>query len=236
MQYQHQAELDDPAKPYRRVYACPATGKFVKIYTRRETPGFGMVVFRITGSECDETGSAIPGRIVEMQHLVQIASDTDVVDIAGEVEAGRLYMVARAERAALHADAAARVTAGEISPPPAPPEPPASTEPQPEAAPPEEPAPRDLPAARQALREAVLAQAAQRTSQSVALYLTVTQLAAIPEAQRTPDQQLQLLQHQSWAVEREAVEAVRRAKVAEIDALTTPEQIDAYDVTAGWPV
>lgn len=97
------------------------------------------------------------------------------------------------------------------------------------------PGPRDIAQARDAKRQQVLAEAARRTQQSVALYMTVTQLAAIPEERRTPDEQLQLLQHASWAAEREAVEAVRAAKVAEINALATLEQIDAYDVTAGWP-
>jgi hypothetical protein len=99
---------------------------------------------------------------------------------------------------------------------------------------PEQPT-RDLAAERARLLQALLAEAARRAHQPVELYQIVTTLAAIPEQSRTPDEQLQLLQHANWAAAREAVEAVRRAKADEIAALTTLAAIDAYDVTAGWP-
>lgn len=61
MAYTHLKALDDPAKPYKRIYKCEATGVFVKIHADRKDVGFGKVKWSITGSQCDNTGKALTG-------------------------------------------------------------------------------------------------------------------------------------------------------------------------------
>lgn len=51
--------LDDPAKPYKRVYLCEATGVRVKIHAVRRDVGFGRAKLDITGSMCGADGVAL---------------------------------------------------------------------------------------------------------------------------------------------------------------------------------
>jgi len=95
---------------------------------------------------------------------------------------------------------------------------------------------RSLEADKALLVLAVESEAARRSGLAINLYSVVAALAAIPEADRTPDEQLQLLQHGAWSADRAAVEAARLVKAAEIAALTSFDEVDAYDVLAGWPI
>lgn len=57
--YVHVRDLDEAAKPYKRVWRCPATGIFVKTHAVRREVGYGRLKWDITGSLCDETGRAL---------------------------------------------------------------------------------------------------------------------------------------------------------------------------------
>lgn len=57
--YVHVTALDDPAKPYKRVYLCEATNTYVKIHAVRRDVGFGRAKFDITGSLCGSDGVAL---------------------------------------------------------------------------------------------------------------------------------------------------------------------------------
>ncbi len=59
MTYVHQTQLDDAAKPYRRVYLCEATGIYAKVHANRRSVGFGKAKWEFTGSLSDETGKAL---------------------------------------------------------------------------------------------------------------------------------------------------------------------------------
>lgn len=59
MSYQHITALDDPAKPYKRVWLCEATGFYVKTHAVRRNVGFGRVKWDMTGSLCGADGKAI---------------------------------------------------------------------------------------------------------------------------------------------------------------------------------
>jgi hypothetical protein len=59
MAYIHITALDDPAKPYKRVYLCEDTGIRVKVHAARRDVGFGKIKWDITGSLCGEDGSAL---------------------------------------------------------------------------------------------------------------------------------------------------------------------------------
>ncbi len=59
MSYTHLTALDDPTKPYKRVYKCDLTGVHVKIHADRKDTNFGKVKWAITGSQCDASGKAI---------------------------------------------------------------------------------------------------------------------------------------------------------------------------------
>lgn len=50
-------DLDDPERPWRRVYA--AGDRFVKIHARRQPAPFGMLHWRVTGSLCGADGHAL---------------------------------------------------------------------------------------------------------------------------------------------------------------------------------
>lgn len=112
--YQHVAALDDPAKPHRRVWLCPATGIHVKTHCIAMPAPFGALVWRITGSWCDAFGKANDhdgaAAILAHEHQYQVLSDR-AVDLESELEAEQRYMVAKVENAALNLQKARALSA-----------------------------------------------------------------------------------------------------------------------------
>lgn len=114
--YERVAELDDQAKPHRRVYRAPATGVYVKLHAKRLAGKFGRLSWSITGALCNSAGAAIRDAngeplIHTREHRFAVASDRPAGD--DEVEAMRadferqcLFVVARVEAAALKMRAA----------------------------------------------------------------------------------------------------------------------------------
>lgn len=114
--YLRLAEVDDPTRPWRRVYHCPATDIYVKVYAKRHPrSALGSLIWEVTGSHCDENGAALKrgdgapavlgGAERPHAHLLQIASEpsaNDVEPIADLLEREILFMVARVERAVLN--------------------------------------------------------------------------------------------------------------------------------------
>lgn len=115
--YQRVSELDDKAKPWRRIYRCPATGLFVKLHVKRIDTKFGRISWAITGALCDERGTALRDEngdplVHTRGHRFSVASDDapgadSVARMAQDLEAQSLYVVARVESAALKREAAA---------------------------------------------------------------------------------------------------------------------------------
>jgi hypothetical protein len=91
-----------------------------------------------------------------------------------------------------------------------------------------------LTAAKSALEVLVTREAARRCGQAVSLYETMVRLDALGDA-RTPDEDLQLMQHHGWARERQVVELARLEHNSHIRALSDLGQAMAYDWKAGWP-
>ena len=78
MTYRHLAHLDDPAKPYKRVYACESHHPepiYVKVHADRADARLGGLKWVITGSLCNSDGGALtapdgrPHIHVERPHL-----------------------------------------------------------------------------------------------------------------------------------------------------------------------
>jgi hypothetical protein len=61
LSYVHLTQLDNPEKPWKRVYRCTSTGIHVKVHAERRNVGFGKVKWVITGSHCNEAGTAFTG-------------------------------------------------------------------------------------------------------------------------------------------------------------------------------
>lgn len=59
MSYTHITQLDDPEKPWKRVWLCEATGVYVKTHANRRDVGFGRIKWDMTGSLCDANGKAL---------------------------------------------------------------------------------------------------------------------------------------------------------------------------------
>lgn len=113
-EYEHLTALDDPAKPWRRVWRCPATGVFVKTHAKRKHQmGFGRLAWDVTGSQCDANGAALERgdghAILDFRHLFQVEPHAET-DIAADLERELRFMVARVERAALNEEAAAALS------------------------------------------------------------------------------------------------------------------------------
>lgn len=110
--------LFDPERPYRRVYGCDVTGRFVKVHTKSNASQFGRVMFRLTASECDSQGKAVPHenghRIfanhdgTPFVHLVQMEFESSV-DVERTLSEERLAFAERVNRIAVEFDAAAAV-------------------------------------------------------------------------------------------------------------------------------
>lgn len=111
-EYEHLAALDDPAKPWRRVWRCPATGTFVKTHAKRIELGFGRLAWKVTASQCDVNGAALARgdghAILAFDHIFQVEPHA-ATDIAADLESELKFMVARVERAALNEIAAAQL-------------------------------------------------------------------------------------------------------------------------------
>lgn len=93
----------------------------------------------------------------------------------------------------------------------------------------------DVAAAKAALLVLVTREAALRCGHAVELYEEMTLLDAKGDA-RTRDDDLRLLQHESWAKERTSVELARLTHNAAIARLESVEDAARYDWRAGWPV
>lgn len=119
-QYVHLTELDDPAKPHRRVWRCEATGVYVKTHAIKMAEKFGRVGWKITGSLCDENGKALkdeneqplvharPHQFIAMpSNDPNATAEQQAAQLATDFDAALKYVVARVERAALVRAAAA---------------------------------------------------------------------------------------------------------------------------------
>lgn len=115
--YVHLRDLDDPEKPWRRVWRCP-TGVYVKTHAKRRDPAFGVQMWEITGSACDETGKALPwsnGYAIlnaDRPHQFQVLSENTAPDqepISARLDRELRFVVARVERAELNAREAAAI-------------------------------------------------------------------------------------------------------------------------------
>lgn len=96
-----------------RVWACEATGLFVKTHTVQQERGFGVVSFSITGSLCDATGRAMRDErgeplVRQRPHLWSFEpfqTNPDMEKLAGKMAedsmAAHRYVVALIENAAL---------------------------------------------------------------------------------------------------------------------------------------
>lgn len=115
--YTRVAELDDQAKPHRRVYRCPATGLYVKLHAKRVAgQKFGRLSWSIQGALCDATGKALTDAagapLIHMrEHRFSVSSDRpadgDMVEaMRADFERECLFIVARVEAAALKMRAA----------------------------------------------------------------------------------------------------------------------------------
>jgi hypothetical protein len=122
LNYEHLARLDDPKKPWRKVWRCPATGVHVKTHAKRKDTVLGKIVFEITVSACDEEGAALRradgtaavlhGSETLRPHLLQVAPEAsrdDVEPIADRLDRELRFMVARVERAVLNEREAAKL-------------------------------------------------------------------------------------------------------------------------------
>lgn len=93
---------------------------------------------------------------------------------------------------------------------------------------------RDVPTAQAALMVLVTEEAARRCGQSVALYNEMVALDALGGL-RSADEDLRLMQHQSWAKERVAVELARLTHNGRIAGLESVETAVRYNWREGWP-
>ena len=102
---------------------------------------------------------------------------------------------------------------------------------------PDDPAHWDsLEVAKARLMAMVSNEAAGRLGHSRALYERMVELDARKASGiATDDNRLELMQHESWAEQRAAVEAARQEHVGSIEALTSLEAAKAYDWRGGWP-
>lgn len=112
MSYDRLISLDDPERRWRRVYACTATGIFVKVYAKPKSSELGQCAWELTASACDQHGRALVRRNgvpavlggidAPYRHLLQVAADADVSEpLADLLEREVLFLVARVERAVL---------------------------------------------------------------------------------------------------------------------------------------
>lgn len=118
MTYTHVLELDDPAKPHRRVWRCPS-GVFVKTHAIPKDTGFGRLHWTVTGSQCDETGKALARgeghAIHHLPHELVIESEGDMTPeqrqtyIAEQFQEALMVMVRRVEAAAINEQAVSRL-------------------------------------------------------------------------------------------------------------------------------
>lgn len=98
------AELGRDANLANRVYRT-AAGRIIKIRTGEVTPSpiFGQRLFKLTGSDCDESGSAHPlgdGHRIAPEHQVILTASRD---LETELEKHRLaYVIETEARAAAY--------------------------------------------------------------------------------------------------------------------------------------
>lgn len=107
--YERLHDLDDPERPWRRIYRCNATGVFVKAYVKRVDAPLGQLRWDITASACDENGggagdAVLGGRDEPQRHVFQDLAERapdEIEPLADRLERDVLFMVARVERAVL---------------------------------------------------------------------------------------------------------------------------------------
>lgn len=111
--YEHLTQLDDPERPWRKVWRCPATDVYVKTYAQRTDGALGKVTFAITVSACDANGTSLTrpdgskaiygGEAKPRPRLLQInPMREDDEPIADKLDRELRYMIARVERAVLN--------------------------------------------------------------------------------------------------------------------------------------
>lgn len=115
---EHLRELDDPAKPHRRVWRC-ASGVHVKTHAVAKDVGFGRVHLTFTGSHCDEAGRTLAhgdGYAIHPDaHELVLNGDGDMTPdaraeyVREQYEAALLVAVRRVEAAVLNMAAAENV-------------------------------------------------------------------------------------------------------------------------------
>lgn len=88
--------------------------------------------------------------------------------------------------------------------------------------------------ARAALMILVTREAARRVGHPVVLYERMVYIDALGPA-RTDDQNVELLQHHGWALERAQVESARQNHMSAIQGLASLDAARIYDVRANWP-
>ena len=133
--YKRRIDLDDPAKPWRRVYET-STGTLVKAHIIvKKMAGFGRVAVDIIGAHCDASGKVLREedgtlRIDEDGRYALTTQSDSTADVAACVEVGVAHVIEQIETAIRHEGQYA-VYGVKPPPPPPPPPPPAPESPPP---------------------------------------------------------------------------------------------------------